>query len=57
MAEVAVKSPATPSGSGQNDGHNKEANLDHSGFDTDETVDSKGHAGVQNIQAMASVWT
>ncbi|KAM6526236.1 hypothetical protein FSOLCH5_002364 [Fusarium solani] len=50
MAEVAVKSPATPSGSGQNDGHNKEANLDHSGFDTDETVDSKGHA------AYISIW-
>ncbi|KAJ4228200.1 hypothetical protein NW759_004280 [Fusarium solani] len=50
MAEVAVKSPATPSGSGQDDGHNKEANLDHSGFDTDETVDSKGHA------AYISIW-
>ncbi|KAJ4200394.1 hypothetical protein NW767_007457 [Fusarium falciforme] len=41
----------------QDYGHNKEVNLDHSGFGTDDTVDSKAQAGVQNIQAMASLWT
>ncbi|WAO93066.1 Siderophore transporter [Fusarium falciforme] len=56
-ADSGDSRPATPPDGDQDYGHNKEVNLDHSGFGTDDTVDSKAQAGVQNIQAMASLWT
>ncbi|RTE76447.1 hypothetical protein BHE90_009090 [Fusarium euwallaceae] len=49
MVEVVVKSPVTLPNGGQDDGHDKEAILNHSGFDTDNTVDSKAQAGMQNV--------
>ncbi|KAF4463517.1 siderophore iron transporter [Fusarium albosuccineum] len=59
MAEVAEKSPATSPEGGIGDDHNKEANktdLKHNGFDSDEPIDPNAQAGVQNMQAITSVW-
>ncbi|KAJ3522901.1 hypothetical protein NM208_g12670 [Fusarium decemcellulare] len=60
MAEVAEKSPATSPEGGIGDDHNKEANMTdrkHNGFDSDEPIDPNAQAGVQNMQAITSVWT
>ncbi|RSL41476.1 hypothetical protein CEP53_012734 [Fusarium sp. AF-6] len=54
MVEVAIKSPTTLPDGGQDDGHDKEANLNHNGFDTDDTVDSKAQAAI--VTAYISIW-
>ncbi|RSM13445.1 hypothetical protein CDV31_005865 [Fusarium ambrosium] len=55
MVEVAVKSPVTLPDGGQDDGHDKEAILNHSGFDTDDTVDSKAQAEQSNSGALVMI--
>ncbi|RSL82108.1 hypothetical protein CEP51_005383 [Fusarium floridanum] len=55
MVEVVVKSPVTLPNGGQDDGHDKEAILNHSGFDTDNTVDSKAQAEQSNSGALVMI--